>query len=77
MGLLCYIRCLSISLQPKVDTLFAVPFKGGQQLEPVRAELYTDRLIIYRHDLVYEDVLANNVRLLRITELPETLSFCT
>ena len=47
--------------QPKVDTLFAVAFKGGEQLEPVRAELYNDRLVIYRHDLVYEDVLAHNV----------------
>jgi hypothetical protein len=48
-------------MQPKVDTLFAVAFKGGEQLEPVRVELYNDRLIVYRHDLVYEDVLANNV----------------
>lgn len=47
--------------QPKVDTLFAVPFKGGQQLEPVRTELYNERLVVYRHDLVYEDVLAHNV----------------
>ena len=53
-------RCLAHA-QPKVDTLFALPFKGGQQLEPVRAELYNDRLVIYRHDLVYEDVLAHNV----------------
>ena len=50
--------------QPKVDTLFAVAFKGGEQLEPVRAELYNDRLVIYRHDLVYEDVLAHNVSML-------------
>ena len=24
-------------------------------------ELYNDRLVVYRHDLVYEDVLAHNV----------------
>lgn len=50
----------SLSPQPKIDTLFARPYKGGQ-LEPVRAELFNDRLVVYRHDLVYEDILANNV----------------
>ena len=49
-----------------MDTLFAVAFKGGEQLEPVRAELYNDRLVIYRHDLVYEDVLAHNVSMLLV-----------
>lgn len=47
-------------LQPKVDTLFARPYKKGQ-LEPVQVELHDDRLVVNRHDLVYEDVLASYV----------------
>ena len=53
-----------------MDTLFAVAFKGGEQLEPVRAELYNDRLVIYRHDLVYEDVLAHNVSMFLVPTEP-------
>ena len=58
----CYPRSVLLPSipQPKVDTLFARPYKHAQ-LEPVRVELYNDRLVVYRHDVVYEDVLANNV----------------
>ena len=51
-------------LQRKVDQLFASVFKGAPP-EHVRVEVVPDEIRVYRHDMVYEDVLATKVSQVR------------
>jgi len=46
--------------QPKIGLLLACPTKDSQ-LEQVRVELQQKTLLVMRHDMVYEDVMANYV----------------
>ena len=52
---------MRVSLQTKVGQLFASVCKGAP-LEHVRVELQGEELKVYKHDMVYEDVLATKVR---------------
>jgi len=46
------------AFQPKIGMLLACPTKNSQ-LEQVRVELQQKTLLVMRHDMVYEDVMAN------------------
>ncbi len=47
-------------LSSQTTILFAQPTKTSQ-LEPVMVQLAGDRLVVSQHDMVHEDILANNV----------------